>query len=280
MSTAEIDELVAGFHYGANDMPRSSGGGQDDDEVMVDVPSDSSGDSLVANLFQDFAARAVETGTLARHHAVRLVVRARFDLGGLEDALAAAPASTDKRAFRRHTAESLRPSARNSFYKPSLLLQTAAQDIFAYFTEAANWLSHYRDSFAPSEVAASLRKAKSTLNMILTHMSWTVEFLKIGRRDMDVTMLPDYFWTDVLPRVNRVVELFGQLSKWKGCDVLRAKGMMPAQDVFDRLEYLQAKRKRIGEENIRKQEAEGWKADVQPATSFVLPVRTAPADRG
>jgi len=293
MSAGEIDELMASFDDGAGGVAggalRSGSSGQHLDEMMADAPSDTvapptgnseqKGDSLVVTVLKQFAAGAVENGTLAHSHAEKLIASARWDLGSLQDTLAAIPLYKDRKSYLRAMAQKHRPRAGNSFYK-NITFEVGAHDIFAYFKEASNWLTHFRDSIPREQIAEMLRKPRSIINTILTHMMWTVEFLTIGRRDMEMTRLPEHFWADVLPLVGRVVDLFDHLSKWKECEVLRAKGMVKAEDVLQRSEYLKGKRERIGRE-MREREAARERVGVgeQATSSFVLPVRAAPAGR-
>lgn len=282
MSANQVEELMASFDNGAGGVHSHA---QGSDEEMLDAlveprktqpaQSERKGDSAVMTLLKKFATHAVQDGTLAPDHAEKLVATAHFDLGGLENALAAIPLSKDKKSYRRYMAQKVRPSLGNSFYKPDVLLENAAYNTWAYFKEADNWLVHYRDSFIASSVAEMLRKPKSRLNTILTHMTWTAEFVTIGRRDMDLTMLPDRFFGDVLPLVMHVVDLFEYLSKWKGCAALRAKGMVKAEIVLGQLEYLQLKRKRIGENMREEEEVERAKAREQATFTTALAMRPA-----
>lgn len=223
MSANQIEELMASFDNGAGGW---HGRGHGSDKEMLDAPvetrktqpaqSERNGDSVVMTLLKKFATDAVQDGTLVPDHADKLVATAHFDLGGLENALGAISVFKDRKSYRRYMAQKVRPSLVNSFYKPDVLLENAAHNMWAYFKEADNWLVHYRDSFVASSVAGMLRKPKSRLNTILTHMTWTAEFVKIGRRDMDLAMLRDRFFGDVLPLVMHVVDLFEYLSEWKG----------------------------------------------------------------
>jgi hypothetical protein len=128
-----------------------------------------------------------------------------------------------------------KPSPANPFYRSDMTLALAAQNIVAYFREAADWLNFWHISTSAPMLLEISRKPASTLNRIVSHLMWTAELLRFGREGWDLRHLPDNFFEDVLPWIMVTSGKLEKLGEWKGCEGMMGRAWRDAEEVGEML---------------------------------------------
>lgn len=144
-----------------------------------------------------------------------------------------------------------RSSLASPFYRPDMTLAIAAQNIVAYFREAADWLNFWHISAPASTLVDMSHKPTSTLSRILCHFRWTAEFLRLGRVGWDLRRLPDNFFEDVLPLIMVTCGKLEKLGDLKGCEDMMVKAWKDAEEVGEMLATVR---------NVRARDAKGNEA--------------------
>jgi hypothetical protein len=116
-----------------------------------------------------------------------------------------------------------------------MTIAIAAQNIAAYFREAADWLTFWHISTCASALVDMSHKLTSTLNLIFNHLKWTAEFLRLGRAGWDLRCLPDNFFEDVLPLIMVTCGKLEKLGEWKGCGGMMIGAWRDAEEVGEML---------------------------------------------
>lgn len=138
---------------------------------------------------------------------------------------AASPSTTTSRAQSTSTSKAAVPQTAtpnatptNPFYATNMTLPVAAGNIIAYFREASQWLTFWRDTLSTPEFADLLRaKWDPKLKQITWHFACTVEFLEMGREGWKLTRLPEEFFKDALGLVEGVEGLIREMEERKRC---------------------------------------------------------------
>jgi hypothetical protein len=128
-----------------------------------------------------------------------------------------------------------KPSPSNPFYRADMTLALAAQNIVAYFREAADWLNFWYISTSAPMIIDISRKPASTLNRIFNHLMWTAEFLRFRREGWDLRHLPDNFFEDVLPLVMVTCGKLEKLGERKGCEGMMSRAWRDAEEAGEML---------------------------------------------
>ena len=156
----------------------------------------------------------------------------------------------------------VKPSPANPFYRSDMTLGLAAQNIVAYFREAADWLNFWHISTSASVLLEMSRKSASIINRIFTHLVWTAEFLRLRRTGWDLRHLPDNFFEDVLPLIMVTCGKLEKLGAWKGCEGMMSKAWRDAEEIREMLVTVKEARVREGKERWARglglQEGEAW----------------------
>ena len=116
-----------------------------------------------------------------------------------------------------------------------MTLAIAAQNIAAYFREAADWLTFWHISTSASVLVDMSYKPTSTPNRIFCHLRWTAEFLRFGRVGWDLRCLPDNFFEDVLPLIVVTCGKLEKLGELKGCERMMIGAWKDAEEVGEML---------------------------------------------
>ena len=145
----------------------------------------------------------------------------------------------------------LKPSPPNPFYRSDMTLAIAAQNIAAYFREAADWLNFWHISTPASMLIDMSHKPTSTLNRIFCHLRWTAEFLRLGRTGWDLRRLPNNFFRDVLPLIIVTCGKLEKLGEMTGCEGMMIRAWKDAEEVGEMLATVWNVRARDGEEGGR-----------------------------
>lgn len=177
-----------------------------------------------------------------------------------DEALASALSGVDLSKAERHSAttpkpqtqpaSNTKPSPQNPFYHPDMTLVIAAQNIHAYFLEAADWLTFWHISISASVLVDMSHKPTSTLNRVFWHLKWTAEFLRLRRAGWDLRRLPDNFFEDVLPLIMASCGKLEKLAEWKGCGGMMIGAWKDAEEVGEMLATVRNVRVRDGREDV------------------------------
>ncbi|GAB7329278.1 hypothetical protein MBLNU13_g01084t1 [Cladosporium sp. NU13] len=139
----------------------------------------------------------------------------------------------------------------NPFYRPDMTLAIAAQNIVAYFREAADWLNFWHISTSASTLVDMSHKPTSTLRRIFRHLRWTAGFLRFGHAGWDLRCLPDNFFQDVLPLIMVTCGKLEKLGELKGCEGMMNQAWKDAEEAGEMLATVWNLRARDDKEGIR-----------------------------
>lgn len=166
-------------------------------------------------------------------------------LSGIDISKAEKPSATAPKP-QHQTPSNTKARPSNPFYRSDMTLAIAAQNIAAYFREAADWLTFWHISTSASVLVDMSYKPTSTPNRIFCHLRWTVEFLRFGRVGWDLRCLPDNFFEDVLPLIMVTCGKLEKLAEWKGCGGMMIGAWKDAEEVGEMLATVRNVRVRDG----------------------------------